>query len=116
MTNEQAAAPTALAPYRATEETRLRYSNSSTIVDITGTAPNGERYNLAVSRTGKTTIVVTWNVCTYRAKASYELHAQAYWRKAWKATFRSEAAALKFAASKLEVLRHWASDRADVAA
>jgi hypothetical protein len=116
MTNEQAAAPTALAPYRSTEETRLRYSNSCTVVDITGTAPNGEHYNLAVFRTGKTVVRVSWSVSTYRAKASYELHAKQYWGKRWSATFRTEAAALNFAAGKLEVLRDWADKRAAEAA
>jgi hypothetical protein len=116
MTNEQAAAPTALAPYRATEETRLRYSNSCTIVDITGTASTGEHYNLAAFRAGKTVVRVSWSVSTYREKASYERHAQQYWGKRWSATFRTEAAALKFAGGKLEVLRSWADKRAAVAA
>ncbi len=116
--NQTASAPTLLAPYRANEETALRYSNSCTLLNLTGSTPDGEGYSLIVTKHGERSFRVTWNVRTLEVAKSYKTVRNAYWRAiGWSASaFRTEAKAAAFAAAKLDTLRGWAEGRATKAA
>ncbi len=118
MPNTNPAAPTLLAPYRASEETALRYENSLTLLNLTGSTPDGEGYSLIVSKHGEKSFRVTWNVRTLEAAKSYKTVRNAYWRAiGWSASaFRTQAKAEAFAATKLETLRSWADKRTTEAA